>query len=242
MPEELATTNDLPDFAIPADLTLQSVSTEDILAVSTASDFLPRVQIMGSNSTLVQEGKVKQGTHAIVWTADRYQELGAEISFLSLSFRTKALRIPKDGNPISYFDRQSDNFKKVMVDSAVSDSGCMFGPEFLIWLPVPGCFATYFFGSKTGRRSAPALLTIMTIGEENGHPKFGPKPALSRVQLIRSKTYAWHGSVILPHSTPLPPPGEEFDLNVREVVTKFLNPPESEVEVAEPAAGSSRTR
>src|SRR5690242_11522183 len=87
-------------FEIPTDLGLVTPSAEDVLAVSKSSDFLPRIQIMGSNTDLVKTGDVSMGVHALVWTNEQFKELGKEISFLSLAFRTKALRIPKDGNPI----------------------------------------------------------------------------------------------------------------------------------------------
>lgn len=241
---ELATTGDNFDqqFAglIPEDVQLQKYTEQDAEAIS-GGGFLPRLQVMGSNTDLVKEGKCTMGVHALVFTKDRFTELGKEVPFLSLTFRTKALRIPKDGsNPMSYFDRNTAEFKKVMVDSVAPNSGCMFGPEFLIWLPNPGAFATYFFGNPTMRRSAPALLSIMKAGEGT----FRPRPALSKINFIKNQKtgFSWHGAIIEPYSTPLPTPGEEFTTSIKDEVDRFLNPPASQEEKAEEAAGDDRAR
>lgn len=242
MSDELANVDSNSDYQIPEGLQLQTATDSDILAVSTSGDFLPRLQVCGSATELVKEGKIAMGVHAIVYTKDKYEELGKEVPFLSMSWRTKALRIPGGGaNPISYFNRMSDEFKRVMLDSQGENSGCLFGPEFLIWLPTPGCFATYFFGTKTLRRAAPALVNVMKIGEENGKAKYGPRPALSKINFIKTAKYSWHGAIITPYSTPLPPPTEDYEQTVADVVKRFLNPKESQVEVAEPAA-SDRAR
>lgn len=229
---------------IPEDLQLQKYDAKDAEAVTKTGDWLPRLQVFGSNTTLVKEGKATMGVFALVYTQEKFLELGKEVPFLSLTFRTKALRIPTDGSaPISYYNRMSDQFKKVVSDSSAPNSGCMFGPEFMIWLPNPGCFASYFFGNPTLRRVAPALLSLMKIGDgPDGKAIYKPKPALTKIHFIKGQKFSWHGALIQPYSTPLPPPSEEFELTLREEVQKFLNPPESQVEKVEQAQDAGRVR
>lgn len=230
---------------MPQDMNFVVATDEDVAAITRPGDFLPRIQINGSSSDFAKEGQVPIGTHVLVSTKEEYTDLGKEVEFLAISFRPKALRIPTDGSaPLSYFKRGTKLFEDVAKIALLpGKNGCMTGPEFLVWLPNPGVFATYFCGNKTMRRAASALVTIMDKGkDQNGRSMYKPAAARSTIKFIKNAKNSWHGADFTPLSTPLGAPPEDFTETLMEEVKKFNNPPESQVEAVEPAAAGTAER
>lgn len=219
---------------------IQKFTEEDVRGLTGLAEWLPRVAINGAGSDAAKEGKLPVGTHALIWGKDKLLDLGKSFEFLAIAFRPRAMRV-KEVPPISYFNRNSAEFQKVQVDSKVQNSGCMYGLEFLIWIPAAETFAQYFFGNPTMRRVAPALLAVMKNSETD---KYRPSPAMSEIKYIKNnKTgFSWHGADIHPVSTPLAPPDDpdEWTLRLQDEVKKFNNPPESAVEKVD--APDSRER
>jgi hypothetical protein len=118
---------------------------------------------------------------------------------------------------ISVFDMESDEFKRIQEKSAEQDSGCMYGPEFLVYIPQIKEFATFFCGSKSARRESPTIKALLT------------KPATLKSKKIETKRYTWYGPQATSCSTPFDPPDLEA---LKKVVEKFNNPPKTEVEAA----------
>jgi len=195
--------------------------------VANGAAWLPRVMLMGSNSTAVKEGKINQGRYAFVRTKDNLDDLTPEVPVLVLSWRPKAMHIT-DSDVLSVYNPSSQAFKNIAAeaDSGKQDTGCMYGPEFLLWVPSVRGFGTYFMSSKTSRREAPNLKSLMG------------KSALLKCQLIKANKYAWHGPVVTMYSQPLTALPTQDELI--EQVTKFNSPPETEKEEA--PADSDRVR
>lgn len=186
--------------------------------------FLPRLQLMGSSSNAVKESKINQGHYALVKGKDQIEDLTKEVQVIVLAWRPKALEIGTE-TVLSVYNPKSEDFNRIALKSEESDSGCMYGPEFLVWVPSQKCFATFFMSSKTARREAPQLKGLMG------------KAATLKAQLIKAKKYAWHGPVVTPCSAPLDLPDME---KAREEALKFNNPPESDTEAAPDAGARDR--
>lgn len=201
-------------------------SDDDFNKLSSAGAFLPRLMLMGTNSTLVQEDKIKAGAYGLVRSKESCEDLTKEVPVLPLSWRSKAMKITND-EVISVFDRKNPLFDKIAEESETPDSGCMYGPEFLLWIPSAKSFATFYCSSKTSRREA------LNIRNQIG------KPTLMKSQLIKGKKFNWWGPVVTTYSGILSvlPTVEE----ITEEVTKFNNPAESEKEAA-PEGAASRVR
>jgi hypothetical protein len=198
--------------------------------VSKSSDFLPRLQLYGSNSEMVKNGTIPMAHWGLQHDASRIDDLGKQVDIAVLSWRPKAMRIDKAAGVVSsYFDIRNPEFEKVKAESNTQDSGCMYGPEFLTWLPVKAAFATLYMGSKTARRESPRLLPL--IG----------KAATLNSKLIKGTRFTWHGPTVIACTTPL---SVMFDAEeLAEQVDKFNNPKESVIEKAEePVAGEARER
>lgn len=218
----------------------QAVESAEAVAVSTA--FLPRLQVNNGLSALVAEGKAGIGTLALVYTKEKFVDLGKGVAVLALSVRAKALLMPDGGSPIAYYDQKSDDFVKVQKKAEEGTmNGNMFGPEFLIWIPSQNTFATFYFSSDSMRRVAPQLLQIMKKDPNNGAAGLQPAAAKIAPEMVKGKKHTWWVVSCNSESTPLPTPQPGFVKRLKLELEKFNNPPVSEVEQDE-AADTSRAR
>ena len=198
------------------------------LAVASSSAFLPRIQLYGGNSDACKEGKIPIGQYGLVTGKDDLQVLGAEVEVLVLAGRAKALQIGE--NIITIYDHTDPVFKQIAADSEVKDSGAMFGPEYLFWVPSADTFATFFMSSKTARREAKAV-----------HGLIGYAATL-KAQYIKTEKYSWHGPKVVKCTAPtFEVPDAEA---LKEEVNKFRKPPKSKVETVTTSseAGGARER
>lgn len=195
-----------------------------------SSSFLPRLQLYASGSDACKEAKIGIGKYGIPRSKDSIEDMTNQVDVLPLVWRFKALRMPVGENPLAYYNPKSPGFKQVQVDAEVQGSRCQFGIEFLVWIPTKKEFATMFFGSKTARRQAPALKTLL---QER-------RAATLKVELITNKEYKWHGPVVVPCSTPLTDYPEPDQLLIQ--AEKFANPKETEIEAVEEQEAVSEGR
>lgn len=190
---------------------------EDFAQVSSSSEYLPRLQICGSSTDIAKEGKIKIGHIALIKTKDSFIDLGEQVMALVIAYRPKALQLGDE--IVACYNPKSELFAKIKSQSDVQDSGCMFGPEYLIWIPEIKQFATFYLSSKTARNEALNMQTNI-------------RRAVSiRSKLITGKKYKWHGPSIS-GSTEVIEDMPSGDL-LKEIHDKFVNPPEKEVELAE---------
>lgn len=231
-------------ITIPQDISggLVKYSAEDLLAMTGGSEYLPRLQVVGLNSELVGEKKAVAGNLICIWTKDRIRDLALEQDVLFVTMRPKALRIDKAQNAITeIFDRNSDEFKKIQADSMLKDSGCMFGLEFLVYIPSINEFAGFFCGSKTSRREAPAILDLMTKGHDgDNRPMYGAAMITIKSHFIpraQGRQYAWYAFKAIKCSTP--PATLPDDEDLKEHVERFNNPPVSKIEKVETTGATS---
>lgn len=189
-----------------------------------SSKYLPRVQLMTSGSAQCKSGAFPINHYALV-DGKNYADLTQEVNCLVVAWRPKALRTGDE--IISCYDTSSPEFIKIQTDSEVKDSGCMFGPEFLLYIPSENKYATFFMGSKSSRNESPSLKALMG------------KAATLASQHIQTKKYDWYAPKIVACEVPFDvPPIEE----IKEQVETFTNPPESEVETVDNAEANTRER
>ena len=184
--------------------------------------FLPRLQLFSGKTDACTEGRIPVNHYGLV-DGDDIIDLDTEIIVAVLAARHKAMCT--DGDVQSSFDPNSELFKDFVARSSIKDSGCMYGPEFLVFVPSAGKFATYFMGSKTARREAKKFKPLMS------------KPAKLSSKPIEKGKFKWLGPVILPSD-------EVVDIPDMAKATaeceKFRNPPEDKVEAAPSDEGRDR--
>lgn len=200
---------------------LTSKESFDVLV--SGGDYLPYMQLFGSKSDACAQGKINIGHYGLV-KDKQITDIGAEVDLVIISWRPKAVQtgddLLVDYHPEMNEDGEITNklFKRIVELSNIRDSGCMYGPELLLWIPSASTFATYHMNSKTARREARNVQSL--IG----------KAATLKCHLIETPKYKWHGPVAIPCSSPLDMPPED---EIREQFARFQNPPRNEMEVAD---------
>lgn len=192
--------------------------------IATASSFLKRIQLYTGSSPAIAAGLIQPGHYGLVESKDNVLDLGVSFDCLPIAWRFKAMEFGEA--VISVYNPEASEFKRIQSKAETADSGCSYGPEFLIWLPTNKMFVSYFMNSKTSRREAGKLKDNLRAA------------TTLRVNLIKRGKQMWHGPIITICSTPLPAlPGEN---EVLDAATKFASPKESEIEEAAPASGRAQ--
>jgi hypothetical protein len=180
-------------------------------AIAKSGSWLSRFQLFSAKADAVALGKIAPGRYGIV-DGDKIIDLGTEVIVSVHSWRPQAMFIDKASNTVEInYDTASDRFKQIQERSFTPNSNCLFGPDFLLWVPKAGKWVSFFMNSKTARRQSSGVREA--IGQ-NGI-KLGAK-------LIESKGFKWHGPVVEPFSAPLEPAAPEDE--VESQVHNFENP------------------
>ncbi len=166
-----------------------NLSPEQFNKLAKSSNFLPRCQLFQSVSKAVKQRKIEQGHWGLVKGKDDVTDLGEQFDVLVIQSRSKALDTSVE-KPIQYFNQESPEFLDVVDRSSEADSGCMWGPEFLVWVPRFSTFATIFFSSVTLRNSADEFQQLQGY------------PATLGSRFIETKKHSWHGPTVSMCSTP----------------------------------------
>lgn len=196
--------------------------------VASATKFLPRLQLFSSNSTEVKEDKIRQGSFGLVTMKGQpVIDLTNTVDVLICVWRPKALDMSDTNNVVSIFDVKNPTFVAIAQRADDTDSGCMFGVEFLVWVPSVQKFATFFCGSKTARRESINIKGLCG------------KPVTLKSHLIKKGKHSWHGPRAFECSTPIEMP-DITELKAR--IDEFNNPPATDVEEAPSDAGEGRER
>jgi hypothetical protein len=189
-------------------------------AMTTSADFFPRLQVMGGNSDAVKEELVPMGTYAVIKSKEDLQDVGKQVDALVCSWRLKAMEIGDD-EVTSIFDPKNPEFTRIRDLSGVQDSGCLCGPEFLLYLPCIKDFVTFYMASKSAQRLAPKLRSYI-----NEKDNIAGASTLG-IDLASNKKYKWHVSTVANCSTPFDLPNPE---DFSKALEKFQNPPVDEKE------------
>ena len=191
------------------------------------ANYLPRIQLYGANSGAVKEDKIGQGRFGLVLSKDDITDLGKTFDCIPLGVRLKAMEIGEE--IVNTYDHQSDEFKRIQAMADEPDSGCMWGGEFLLWLPSQQKFALYFLSSKSARREAKPLRGQLGRG------------TTIEANLVKWKKYSWHAPKVMGCSTPLQTPDPD---KMRAELERFNNPVSNVPErvEADEAAATSRDR
>lgn len=176
--------------------------------LSSNSEYLPRLQLFGANSTAVKSGAVPMANYALVTGKESFTVLGPTADIFPVAWRPKAMDVGGD-DVVAVYDITSEKFKEIRERSTQeSDSGCMFGPEFLVYVAGHG-FATLYMASKSARREAPSIRARLNT------------PVTLSAEFIKTNRYSWHAIKSRACSTPFDLPSEE---DTAKTTYKFLNP------------------
>lgn len=216
---------------IPVDLT-QLPSTEiaaDYDSLSKGADFLGRLQLF-TKGKAIDKGLIAPGHYGIPISDDEIIDLGKEIDVLPLARRPKAMDFSDKEAIITSYDQNSPEFQRIAAQANGKDSGCMYGPSFLVFERSTGRFLEFFCGSKSARLESKNITPFWETKE----------PMTLKARYVEKTKYPYHAPVVTKCSTPFTnlPPIEK----VTEEVNTFLKPQADEVEVVAETKSNRRAR
>lgn len=240
---------------VPFDFTqLPSTSVLDVKAfddMAKGGGFLPRLQLFNASSKAVSRpgSKFKAGHYGVIRGKDDGVDFGPSVDILALLRRPKAIDT-SDKPAVSVYDMSHPDFARIKADSEIKDSGCQWGPSFLVIIRGFG-LAEFFLGSSTFRPEAQKLYPFLPHSQADidalaaankkidGLVPHGPLPCTLRTNYIEAK-HSWYVPVVVECSLPFTQADMPQPADMKKEVEKFLNI-KREVE-AEETAQSSRAR
>jgi hypothetical protein len=223
---------------------LGPVNCENLPAVSMGSDagfddlakgadFLGRLQLF-SKGNAVGRGLIAPGHWGVPEDADSITCIGKTVDCIPFVRRPKAIDLSDTEAIITNYDMESDEFQRIADESLKKDSGCMYGPSFLVYERTTGRFLEWFCGTKSTRSESKKIFPFLALSEEDierrkltGIEPHGPLPFTMNIKFIEKKRFSWHAPVVVPCSTPF------ADINRKKLVfemERFLNPSDAGVE------------
>lgn len=224
---------------VPVDFS-QLPSTEisaDYDALSQGNDFLSRIQLF-TKGKAIDKGLIAPGHYGVPVSDDEVLDLGKEIDVLPLARRPKAMDFSDKEAIITNFDPESAEFKRIADAANGKDSGCMYGPSFLVFERSTGKFYEYYAGSKSARMESPKIAPFLPQKTETGTTQ--PTPMTLKARYVEKTKYPYHCPVVAKCSTPIT--NMDPTKAIAEII-KFVNPKSDDVEVVdEKPAGKKRAR
>jgi hypothetical protein len=199
-----------PNASVPAPYTK-----DDFDAASGSGDYLRRLQVMTGNSDLVKQEKMQLGTFALISQGEG-EQLGKEVDLLLCAWRNKAMDINPD-IPVIVYNRHHELWDDIKNRSFGQNSGCMYGNEFLCYMPEVNEYVTFYCGSKTLRNEAPKIVRFLPDGGVGACTLF--------VKLINptNSPHSWHSAAVKECVTEI---SISDDDHFRKVVESFYNVPD----------------
>ncbi len=204
-------------------------------------DFLPRIQLV-TKGKYVDQGKITPGHYGVPQGEDEILDLGDAIDILPLAVRNKALDTNSDP-PVAVYDVADPLYTEIRDRAGEKDSGCMYGPSFLVFERNTGEFYELFLGNKSGRVESKKFEAYLPVSEAQA-AKFqieakGPSPLTLTAKYIQGR-YNWHVPVVNRCSTPIE--NLPDDGTIVGQVERFFSTKADGAGEAKPAAKKSRKR
>lgn len=193
--------------------------------VAKGSDFLPRIQLI-TKGKYVDEGKIPPGRWGVPQAGgDDIEDLGDKIDVIPLDYRPKALDVSDKDAIIAVYDVNDPEFQRIK--TAPKNTGCMWGPSFLVLERSTGKLYELFFGNKSGRNEAAKLRPFLQQRA----------PASMGIRYKKMPDYGWHVPVITKCSEPFDSENVKVTMEqIAEEIKKFRNPDKGAEKVDEEAA------
>ena len=213
------------ELAIPQQEGGLAHTDETGLSDITSGTWTARLQLKTSNSDVCKSGDFPINHWAKI-SGKNHTDLGAEVDVVPVAWRSCAIDTSEEEMVIVY-DSESPEFQAIQKKAGVKDSGCMFGPQILVWVPELHEFVEYLMGSPTARNESASIIS-----------QIGKVVTLSS-QKIEGKKFTWYGPTIAASSTSVDLPDATV---LKEALELFNNPPKEVVEAVEEGAVDKQVR
>ena len=216
---------------VPFKVNLPAVTEEQLNAldeVAKGSDFLSRIQLI-TKGKYVDTSKIAPGHWGIPLPGgEEIEDLGESIDIVPWAVRPKALDMADKEAIVAVYDTSDPEFQRIKV--APKNTGCMWGPSFLILERSTGKLYELFFGNKSGRNEAGKLKPFLPTEANNGQPA----PATLNIRYKKTPEYGWHVPVVVKCSEAFDPANIQITAEqLIEEREKFLNPQKGAEKVPE---------
>lgn len=210
-----------------------------IRKIAQSSKWSPRIQVCGSMTTQVKEGKIAMGRFGAV-SGQNITDLGTKIVALLCSWRSKALTYSPEFKV--FYNPESEEYLQICEAALAGgqNNPNQVGPEFLLWLPEWSMFAEFYHGNTTLRNESEVVLDIYDKQTQAGQWL----PVEFKIDLAKKKksNQSWHTSRCSLYDGQIPqdkfPDAESFAT----VLERFNNPKEDKSEKVDSTAGSNSDR
>jgi hypothetical protein len=215
---------------VPFKVSLPAVQ-EDVMGqlaeVSKGADFLPRLQLV-TKGKYVDTGKIAPGHWGVPQPGgEEIQDLGESIDIVPFTARPKAIDMSDREAIIAVYNTTDPEFGRIK--KAPKNTGCMWGPSFLVLERSTGKLYELFFGNASGRNEAGKLRPFLPSKESNGVPS----AASLGIRYKKTPEYGWHVPVVTKCSEPFDPDNCPSDEDIQAEIEKFMNPKEGPKKVVE---------
>ncbi len=196
---------------------------DESLAKAMQSSFLPRLQLVTAMSKYRKpkmDPGITENCYGLITSDDDYVDCGATVDMMVLSWRQKALDT-KQGK--SYYDHKSQEFIEIQERADIEkNSGCMYGPEYLVYIPEQEALATLYFGSRSMRYEVKKIHKLYDTGQ----------PVTMDVKEIETKSGdVYSCATPKPCATPIAMPDADKMKTIHDEIKKFDNPKSSQTDV-----------
>ena len=159
--------------------------------VAVGSDYLPRLQLV-TKGKYVDKGKITPGNFGVPQTGgEEILDLGDNVDIIPFAFRAKAMDVSDKDAIVTIFDNTEDpEFKRII--AAPKNTGCFWGPTFLVFERTTAKFYELFFNNASGRTEAGRMRPFLPSEANEGIPS-----AANISSRYRTKgEWGWHVPVI----------------------------------------------
>lgn len=224
-------------------LTTQKGSDDAFRRVS-EGDFFPKLRLY-TKGQAVDNAKISPGHYGIPnGSADVEADLGNRVDVLPLARLMRAEDWGDEKNPLFSYDIDKPLFQQI-IDTAAQggeDNPCRWGCEFLLYERSTGRVLTYYLYGRArteAERFYPFLPVTQADIESGASTEAEPRDAIpiTLTARLKGRRYPSHVPVVQRCSTPF-----EHVPSFERQVAKFLNVADSNVELSDGGAETSRAR
>lgn len=208
----------------PSELVAPSkYATSDAVAeMQSGSGFLPYIQLMGSSSNIVKQGKFPVGHFSLVKGKD-HVDLGDTFDAVILGMRPRAIDFT---DFLSVYNPANPEFQRI---KSQQGQGYAWGMEYLLYMQDFDELACYLFGNPSHRNETPNVVALFE--EQNAANEYVLAQFNSFLLPPNKKGHSWHVPQVSKSEASLTKMVSMEKLEpVRE---KFNNPVETEIETVE---------
>lgn len=235
MSTELATLNEL---FTKGDVAVQSV--EDLKALdklSKSTTYLPRLVFYGKTKSGPTGTIIEGGHYGAPRSGEEIDDLGASVDVLIFARKPKAVDMSDLDNIIVSTDPASEEFQRIENEADnVQDSGCVYGPCYLVYERRTKKFYEFLCGTKSARYESSKINGYLPIDKQMIDGGFtdekktrGPKPVTLSNKYLERGRWSWYAPKADDCLTPFEtlPTSEEL----QEELGRFFKKNDTEVEV-----------